>query len=346
MNRQVVGNAEAALHEREGLPDGLLDCEAAELEGALGGPTLIHLPGRRWPPVFASVLLHGNEPSGWQAVRDLLRAHGGHELPRALSLFIGNVAAARHGQRVLAGQPDFNRIWRDADSPEGRLAGEVRERMAQRGVFASVDIHNNTGTNPHYACINRLEPRFLGLASLFGRTIVYFTTPAEVQSNAFAGLAPAVTVECGRPDRPEGAEHARRFLDAVLHLEDLSARAPRPEDYDLYHTVATVKVRSEASVGFEAGDLVLRSDLDHLNFADLPPGTGLGEVRGAAKGPGMVLTAIDEAGAEVVDDYFALDGAELRLRRPATPAMLTKDPAIIRQDCLCYLMERLPAPEG
>jgi hypothetical protein len=30
--------------------------------------------------------------------------------------------------------------------------------------------------------------------------------------------------------------------------------------------------------------------------------------------------------------------------RPVTPAMLTLDTLAIRQDCLCYLMERLPYP--
>jgi hypothetical protein len=31
----------------------------------------------------------------------------------------------------------------------------------------------------------------------------------------------------------------------------------------------------------------------------------------------------------------------LRLRKQAVPAMFTVEPGIVRQDCLCYLMERL-----
>jgi succinylglutamate desuccinylase len=339
-------NPSATLRERHGLPSGLLDCEAHELLEALGGPTLIHLPGRRQPPVFASVLLHGNETTGWETARSVLRHYQDRELPRGLSLFIGNVAAASSGVRVLPGQPDYNRIWRHATGPEADMAAQVRARMVERGVFASVDIHNNTGSNPHYGCINRLDPRFLNLATLFSRTVVYFTTPAEVQSNAFAELGPAITVECGRPGHAEGTRHATHLLEALLHLAEHPADPPAPEDYDLYHTVATVKVRPEVAVGFEHGDLVLRADLDHLNFTDLPPGTGLGEVRSAASGPEDLLTARDEHGREVVGDYFTLDGAELRTRLPVMPSMLTRDADIIRQDCLCYLMERFSFPEA
>ena len=61
------------LTERYELPEGLLDQDSRGLEAYLGGPTLIHLPGKRQPALFISVLLHGNETSGWDALRALLR---------------------------------------------------------------------------------------------------------------------------------------------------------------------------------------------------------------------------------------------------------------------------------
>ncbi|MFP4616347.1 MAG: M14 family metallopeptidase [Thiohalorhabdus sp.] len=333
------------LREYEGLPAGLLELGPRELADALGGPALIHLPGRREPALFVSVLLHGNETTGWEAMQRVLRSYHGGPLPRALSLFVGNVAAARTGQRHLPGQPDYNRVWRGGGTPEHALAARVRERMAARGVFASIDIHNNTGRNPHYACINRLDHQFLHLATLFSRTVVYFTRPDSVQSNAFADLAPATTVECGRPGQPEGAAQAAELVDAALHLRDIPADPVAPHDYDLYHTVATVYVRGELDFGFEGGDLVLRDDLDRLNFRDLPAGTGLAEVRGSGERAGDYVVAHDERGARVEERYFSLDRGELRTRLPVMPSMLSHDPAIIRQDCLCYLMERLPPVE-
>lgn len=333
---------ESALREFEGLPPGLLEHPAHELASVLGGPSLIHLPGRSEPPVFASVLMHGNETTGWEAVRQVLRRYQDAPLPRALSLFVGNVAAAAEGVRLLPGQPDYNRIWRGEDRPEHALAAAVWRRMAERGVFASVDIHNNSGRNPHYACINRLDHRFLRLATLFGRTVVYFTQPDTVQSNAFAELAPAVTVECGQPGEPHGVEHAARYLDAVLHLSGLPDHPVPVHDYDLYHTVATVTVREDLRFGFETGDLVFREDLDHLNFVELPAGTGFGRLQFATEDVGRVVAAHNEQGADVAERYFYLDNGELRTRLRLMPSMLTRDPAIIRQDCLCYLMERLP----
>ena len=96
------------LNEIHYLPQGLLDCEAHELDAVLAGPTLIHLPGRQQQPLFVSVLMHGHETVGWEAVRRLLPrydiAGGDKPMPRALSVFIGNTAAAREGLRHLPGQ--------------------------------------------------------------------------------------------------------------------------------------------------------------------------------------------------------------------------------------------------
>ena len=262
------------LRELDHIPPGLLQLEAAELAAALGGPTLIHLPGRREAPLFVSLLMHGNETVGWEAVRELLALYGERQLPRALSLFIGNVAAAERGLRRLDGQPDYNRVWPGSDqpeTPEHRMMGRVVEIMAARGVFASVDVHNNTGLNPHYACVNRLDHRFFHLATLFSRTVVYFLRPLGVQSMALAELCPAVTLECGKVGQARGVEHARDYIDACLHLNEHSEHPVATQDIDLFHTVAQVRVPAEVSFGFgERGrDIRFAEDLDRLNFLSL-----------------------------------------------------------------------------
>ena len=63
------------LRQLEHIPEGLLDLPAERLEQALGGPTLIHLAGRRDPALLVSVLMHGNETTGWEAVRRWLRQY-------------------------------------------------------------------------------------------------------------------------------------------------------------------------------------------------------------------------------------------------------------------------------
>ncbi len=334
------------LHIHEALPDGLLETRPTQLEELLGGPSLIHLPGRRAQPLFISVLLHGNETTGFLALQDLLRRYRDKELPRALSIFIGNVEAAKDGLRRLAGQPDYNRVWPGSehpDSPEKRMMEEVVSIMQQRQPFASVDVHNNTGINPHYACINRIDHRYMHLASMFSRTLVYFTRPAGVQSMAFAQLCPALTVECGKVGQSAGEAHAEEFLDACLHLSEIPQHPVAAHDVDLFHTVATVRVPRAYSFGFgkQAVDISFIDDLDHLNFRELPAGTTLAHLDGV---DGMPLEASDESGQEVADRYFRVVDDMLRTTRALMPSMFTLDERVIRQDCLGYLMERYPLP--
>ena len=334
---------ELLLQQVERLPEGLLETPAEGLADLLGGPTLIHLPGRRPEPLFVTVLAHGNETTGLAAIQSLLQKYRDHQLPRALSIFIGNVTAARHGRRILDGQLDYNRVWpgtAHTDAPEVRMMQQVVDSMRERHAFASIDVHNNTGINPHYACINRLDNRFLHLASLFGRTVVYFIRPLGVQSMAMSHVCPAVTLECGKPSHEYGMEHARENLDACLHLQEIPDHPVASHDIDLFHTVAVVKIPEEVSFSFrdEAVDLKLVGNIDHLNFRELPAGTQLGWLRAGAD---VVLDVRDDNDRQVRDRFFSISEGALVAARPFMPSMFTLDERIIRQDCLGYLMERL-----
>lgn len=73
------------LRQYSDIPAGLLEAGPEALADLLGGPSLVHLPGRREQPLFASVLLHGNETTGFLALQELLRKYRDKTLPRALS---------------------------------------------------------------------------------------------------------------------------------------------------------------------------------------------------------------------------------------------------------------------
>lgn len=325
------------------LPEGLLEVSSKELHTILPEPTLIHLPGKHPAPLFVSVLLHGNEPTGFMALQLLLKKYQDKQLPRSLSVFFGNVTAASCNLRRLDKQPDYNRIWPGTELPdcaETALAQEIFAVMKRRNVFASVDVHNNTGLNPHYACINSLDNPFLQLASLFGRLIVYFIRPKGVQSDAFAQICPSVTLECGRPDQQHGLEHALEFLNSCLRLTELPQHQILPQDIDLFHTVAQVKIDERVNFSFTQADtdLLLNEDLERMNFTEISSGTILGTVKNNAA---MPLVAKDEHGNDVTDLFFSLENDQLQINRLTMPSMLTLDERVIRQDCLCYLMERI-----
>lgn len=327
------------LQRYQEIPAGLLELEAQQLADALGGPSLISLPGRKEQTLFVTVLLHGNETTGWLAMREVLKRYQDSELPRPLELFIGNVEAAAKGQRVLPDQIDYNRAWPGTEHPhavEAKMMEEVEHHAMSRSLFASIDIHNNTGLNPHYGCVNKLEPRFFQLARLFSRTVVYFTKPLGVQSMAMAHHCPAVTVECGKVGDEAGIQHAAEFIDACLNLNEWPVHSP--DDVDVYHTTATIKVRGDISIDFgsqSSAELRLREDLERLNFSDLPAGSSLGFCDS-----GLPLYLVDESGQDVTEQYLRIDNGEICTKATFMPSMFTHDAQVIKQDCLGYVMER------
>lgn len=336
------------LHQTDTLPSGFIDSPARDLHRILPGPTLIHLPGRRPETLLVSALLHGNEITGLLAIQNLLMRYADRPLPRAMSVFVGNVEAARAGMRRLDGQPDYNRTWPGTAHPpsaETELMRTVWETMRERPLFASIDVHNNTGLNPHYACVNILDDACLQLAALFSRTAVFFETPRGTQSAAMARLCPAVTLECGKPGEPHGVEHATEFIDACLHLAEIPPHPVRDSDLHLFHTVAQVRIPEPVSFGFGRNDvqLDLLPDLERMNFREMPAGTILGFHSDDTR-PRVLATADD--GNDVTEAFFSFERGCLRLKRSVMPSMLTLDETVIRQDCLCYLMERLPLPHG
>ena len=334
----------AELSIRERLPDGLADCPAPELEELLGGPTLLHLPGAAGAPLYLSVLLHGNETTGWDALRGILRDFAGARLPRPMSVLIGNVRAARVGMRRLDDQPDYNRIWDfQGDTPEHRMARRIFEEVRARAPAASIDVHNTTGPNPHYSCVNRLDARSLHLAQRFSAIAVHSEVPASMHSLRFNSICPAITIECGEPDQTEGTVHARAYLEQRLFESALPDRMPDLEGLELFHTVAQVQVPREFSFGFadRGKDLCLSDALVQYNFRELPAKFELGRW-GAVDNPRLLVR--DRKGRDLFDDYFVNRGDRLATRKPLILSMLTQQEKIIEQDCLCYLMKPLQAP--
>ena len=338
------------LQEYDEIPQGLLELtDTNGLYQYFSRPALLHLEGQHKEPLFISILLHGNEDTGFFAVQELLKRYQHKQLPRSLSIFFGNIEAAKHGLRRLDGQPDYNRVWPGTDfpdCPEKQLMQQVVDIMAQRKPFASIDIHNNTGKNPHYGCINNLKQASVYLASLFSRIVVFFETPKGVQSMAMSQLCPAITIECGKPHQANGVQHATDFVETVLHLETMEPHTNNPPDVEIFHTVARVTIPKSVTFAFENNsplnsesyDLLFAKDIDKINFTKLPAGTTLAHVFTDGERP---ITAWDDHEKDVTQDYFSIENNSLKLTKSVMPAMLTLDKKIIRQDCLCYLMEKL-----
>jgi hypothetical protein len=106
-----------------------------------------------------------------------------------------------------------------------------------------------------------------------------------------------------------------------------------------------VRVREDVHFGFteprgarDERPLHLLQEFEHFNFQELPAGTLFGHV---APGASFPLRVTDDFDREVGERFFRVDGEDLRLARDVVPAMFSPDARIIRQDVLCYLMERV-----
>lgn len=324
--------AAAALRRIEGLPPGLLDVEASALNEWLGAPTLLRLKGRERTPILISVLLHGNETSGWDGLRQVLRHHA-TGLPRDLLILIGNVEAAAAGVRTLPDQADFNRIWR----PASGIGAEVLAGIADEPLLAVVDLHNNTGQNPPYAVLTDLSPGSLGLACLYDSGVgVFIEEPDTVLTRAFAGRAPSVALELGPVADAQAIPRAIRYLDKLFALGELPTG--RMDDLRLFRTLARVHPPVEATFGFSgigdgSLDLVLDAGMEASNFRALPAGAEFGVARN-----GFNLRVLDNQHQDVTARFLEVRDGRILATEPLIPAMYTTDEKVIRQDCLCYLM--------
>ena len=327
------------LNELNNLPQGLLEAKTEELHALLGGPTLIHLEGENPTPLFISTLLHGNETTGFYAVQQLLKKYVETKLPRSISFFIGNVEAAAQNQRHLDSQPDYNRIWpgtHHSDSSETDMMKNVVRIMFKRKPFASIDIHNNTGFNPHYACLNILNPHALQLASLFSKTTVYFTNPKGVQSSAFADFCPSIVLECGQAGEADGISHSIGYLEQILNLEHIPEG--NPNDLNLYHTIARVTIPSQFSYGTQNdNDLTLLEELEPKNFHELLKNSTFAKTTNNE----VILNVINESSEDVTGEFFEVIDNQVKLKRPITLSMYTTNTKAISLDCLCYFMEKI-----
>ncbi|MEX2354182.1 MAG: peptidase M14, partial [Gammaproteobacteria bacterium] len=159
-----------------------------------------------------------------------------------------------------------------------------------------------------------------------------------------AELCPAVTLECGKVGDAGGVSHAAEFIDACLHLTQLPEQPIRPEDIHLFHTVARIEVPEQTSFGFgdSPADIVFSEDLEYYNFTELSAGTVIGHYNNENA---PHLAVVDESGHEIERRFLYYSDGKITLAKDVMPSMLTLNAENIRQDCLCYFMERYPLPE-
>jgi hypothetical protein len=319
---------------REGLPEGALSANARDLHRFLPSNSLVLLPGAAEPPLLISVLQHGNETTGWQAVQGLLKQSP--RLSRSVLLYFGNLEAARIGQRHVPQQPDFNRSWPGTEQHDSALAKAIAESMASiesMAPIAAIDCHNNTGRNPHYSVIAATDQATLNLAGAFADIALYFDYPKGVQTMALSTFCPAITLECGVDGDSATLALCQDYLGKVLVNTEALLNEPQTMP-QLLRMAGSIRVRKGVTFDFSGqAELSFRADLDALNFTTVPAGTCLGTSRMLD-----VLECRDAYGQAIDNRWLGLDGNKLVTTTEITPAMLSTNPSVVAQDCLGYVL--------
>lgn len=322
------------------VPEGLLAVKPAELHRLFGDLTLIHLSGNTKPALFISCLVHGNEITGLAVIQALLKKYQDKKLPRDLILFFGNLTAAKEGLRRLEGQPDYNRIWKGGHLPQNQRAMAVLDYCRKAGIFASIDIHNNTGRNPIYSCIVQFDKTSLNLAKLFGNLSLYFEDSIPALTSGFSKIGPAITLEAGQPGQPEGIRQALTFVEKILLLGEIPDRQVNSEELNVMQIEATIKIPASCSVGFfhepELADVKFPKDFDLNNFLVMPKDSLFCQIVEDV----CRLEVIDNGGRDVFDDYFVLSKGKITTKVDLTPAMITLDKKVLKLDCVGYVMKK------
>ena len=322
------------------IPEGFLDIKPKEITKLIDSPTLLHLKGEKDQPFFISILLHGNEYSGLIILQKILKKYCNKILPRSLIIFIGNPKACEQGVRHLKDQPDFNRIWKGGSPYEESLTKPVLEYAKNQKIQGAIDIHNNTGRNPVYACINKKIEDFIKMAQGFSKHIVYFTQPDSVLSIAFSNICPAIVIECGLPGHIQGITAGVHFIENILDKEE-KWKKNEIKTFPVYHTFATLYIDPDAVVCFhpqpflKENHLCFISQLDELNFQQLKVGTFLGKISDTTQ-----LKLIDKNGSNIFNQFFSVTENNLTIKSSFIPGMLTKNVQIAKSDCLGYIMEK------
>ena len=317
---------------------------AEEFLNRLGGPTVIHARGQDDLRTRAVVtLLHGNEPSGLRALHAWLR-EGRTPLVNAVCV-VASVAAAREGRgfayRFLPGQRDLNRCFLPPfDGAQGELAREILEVIRDAGCEAMVDIHNNTGHNPPYGVGTQVDAKRLKVSSLFARRYIHTDLRLGCLIEAIDDDLPGVVIECGRAGDRQADAVALAGLQQYLGLDQIFSRGAEPGSMTILDTPVRVCLRARVQLAVAGSPvpgahLTVMDKIDRHNFQELTSGTLIGWVDAPTTWP---LDARGAEGKDVSKDLFAVQGRELRTRRPLIPIMMTTDARMAAADCLCYVV--------
>lgn len=334
----------------ESIPDFFFELNQKNILDHLEEMTLFYHEGDKEETVLLSTMLHGNETSGLFAIQKYLKNMMGMEGSPSFLILLGNPKAFHENKRLIPGQLDRNRIWQlHGGHRDHKLSKEVINKVVNYPLIFSVDIHNNTGKNPYFCCVNRLDRKTLGLASLFNADALFFEDPDNAFSTYIGRFCPSVTLECGMSGDDLGVEKAIKFFEESVKLSGSTEFQDKKFKNNVFKSFGKFKLNSSTNIRFidrdskekldlQGDGVAFFNDLEKFNLKILPKGEKLGYIFGDVE----QVKTVSEFDEDLFDDLFLLNkNSELVVKDDFYAAMVTKDIEVAKADCFFYFLKKL-----
>lgn len=186
--------------------------------------------------------IHGDEPSGVEAIRNLEDAL---DYLRGVKYMFANPRAIERGVRYV--DVDMNRVFPgDPDSPdlERRLAAEVCRETAGLPALA---LHSTVSSPEPFAFVAGVNRDVLEIASRL--PVRYVVDESAITAGSYTQCSPVVSVEVGCQDTDAAVETAERLIEAFLQATD-AVTGESPETDTTYLSVVR-SVPKQEGVSYE-----------------------------------------------------------------------------------------------
>ena len=287
-----------------------------------------------------TTLIHGNEPSGFIAIHQLLQEN----IKPAVNIrfIISNTEAAKlspeFSHRYLVSGQDLNRFFSNQDESAGIIerAQQIKQAIVEVKPEAVVDLHNTSGLSPAFGVAIDNNDQTLDLISLFTNKVILtgLRVGAIMEQNL---SAPIVTIECGGAGQVQSHQLAYTGLSKFVFDTNIFDR--HASQVEIHQHPCRVELIANTSIAFgreylPTADVTLRVDAEKLNDKLTPQGELIGWYKGKEELP---FTVKNEQGVEQVNAMFVLQNNCIYTKQPIQVFMATTNVDIASNDCLFYV---------
>ncbi len=312
----------------------------------LAGPTMITIEGEDSSRTRALVtLLHGNEPSGLKAIHRWIKS--GEKPAVNLLCIIASVKASLTEplffHRMLPDKRDLNRCFKKPyDDEPGQLALDILKILKSFEPEAVVDMHNTSGSGPSFGVVTHMDDRHDALVSLFTQRLIVTDIRLGALMEISEHLFPTVTVECGGRLDDEAHEIAWEGINRYFTEADILM--PQASDWglELLQNPARLELQERCTLCYAEEnkpeyDLVLKPDIENLNFGVIEAGSFLGWVN--HHNVADLFSSKNSKQQCLLNEMIMINDGRLEAKQKLKLFMVTTNPKIAKMDCLFYAVK-------